>query len=559
MIHARRFAIVVLLMSTAASAQEPPAKPAQEGTLGGRIGGLVVAADTGLPLAGASILIHSTAPASTALPSGGQQVTSGLDGSFEFAGVPAGSFALRVTRAGYFLNGATTVLVRDRQRTAVTLAMNRGGAITGRIVGEFGEPVAGVQVQGYRHEYVEDGSRSSVPAGVSDLTDDLGEFRLYGLLPGDFTISAGGRNAALGTFSLLGEAGSAPTYYPGTLHAAEARMVSLGPGQETSVQFTLLDGRVATVSGRVVSTQGTVAPGLIMVTLASATGSSTVRMPSNASREGTFAFPGVLPGDYWIVAEGVFQTPGERETGALAVRVGADDITDLSLSMRRGATLRGTVVFDGPRPASVRVVEGFVDPSTAQTFPLRLEFVGGPRVPYAAVADSGGLPIIVQEDGRFEVGGAVGRVIIVPVRADWMITSVSGAGPNALEAGIDTEGRNEINGIRITVSNKLTEVSGRVTGGKGEALAGQLVLLQRLDGPLQRDRAARALRTDEAGRFETKGLLPGSYVAAALDDLEPGAQFAPEFRERLRERGHRFSLRDGEAVTLELTPTRELK
>lgn len=558
MTHARRFAIV-LLMSTAASAQGPPGRPAQDGTIGGRISGLVVAADTGFPLAGATILINSTAQASAAVPAGPQQVTSGLDGSFEFAGVPAGSFTLRVTRAGYFLNGATTVLVRDRQRTAVTLTMNRGGAITGRIVGEFGEPVAGVQVQGYRHEYVEDGSRSSASAGVSDLTDDLGEFRLYGLLPGDYTITAGGRTAALGPFVIPGEVASAPTYFPGTLNAAEARMVSLGPGQETSVQFTLLDGRVATVSGRIVTSQPAGPLGIMTVTLANTTGSLMIRQPPTQSdRGGTFVFTGIMPGDYWISAEG-FTTPGEREMGAIAVKVGADDITDLLLLTRRGATLRGTVVFDGPRPATVRVVEGFVDPSTAQTFPLRLEFVGGPRGPYATLADTGGLPITVQEDGRFEVKGVVGRVIVAPVRADWMITSISGAGPNALEVGIDTDGRNEINGIRITVSDKLTEVSGRVIGGKGEALAGQLVLLQRLDGPLQRDRAARALRTDEAGRFETRGLLPGSYVAAALDDLEPGAQFAPEFRERLRERGHRFSLRAGEAVTLDLTPARDLK
>jgi hypothetical protein len=551
--HIGRCVIAVLLMSTVASGQEPPAKPAQDGTIGGRIGGLVVAADTGFPLAGASISINSTTQASTAVPSGSQPVTTAVDGSFEFAGVPAGSVTLRVTRAGYFLNGATTVFVRDRQRVAVTLSMNRGGAITGRIVGEFGEPVAGVQVQGHRHEYVEDGSRSSVPAGVNDLTDDLGEFRLYGLLPGDYIVTAGGRNAALWAFNIPGEVASPPTYYPGTLNAAEARTVSLGPGQETSVQFPLLTGRVASISGRVIPSQSTLMMGMTTVTLSGAAGSATTRMFPGGS-DG-FVFTGVTPGDYWISAQGV-PSLGERESGTIAVNVGADDITGLAVVTRRGATLRGTVEFDGPRPSTVRVVEGFVDPSAARTFPLRLEFADGPRGPYGVLGDAGNFT--VQADGRFEVKGVVGRVIVTPLRADWIVTAVSGAGPNALERGIDTDGRNEINDIRITVSDKLTAVSGRVSGAKGEALAGQLVLLQRLDGPL-RDPTARSLRTDGAGRFETRGLRAGSYVAAALDDLEPGGQFAPEFRARLRERGHRFSLRDGEALTLELTPARDLK
>jgi hypothetical protein len=51
-------------------------------------------------------------------------------------------------------------------------------------------------------------------------------------------------------------------------------------------------------------------------------------------------------------------------------------------------------------------------------------------------------------------------------------------------------------------------------------------------------------------------MRPGRYLATAIDSLEQGRQFAPEFQEQLRRGGREFSVREGESVTLdlELTP-----
>ena len=138
----RGAAFAVLLPFAAASAQQPPAPLAS----GGRISGRVVTGDTGLPLAGAAVSLRSNRLAAPdSLPVAAESI-AGADGSFAFADIPGGSFSLRVTRAGYYASGPVTLSLPERQRASVRLRMYRGGAITGRVAGQFGEPVAGVQV-----------------------------------------------------------------------------------------------------------------------------------------------------------------------------------------------------------------------------------------------------------------------------------------------------------------------------------------------------------------------------------------------------------------------------
>ena len=84
---------------------------------------------------------------------------------------------------------AQTVTVVARQRIDVAFVLRRGGAIAGRLFDEFGDPVAGAQVQVLRARF-ERGRRQLAPAGVSDQTDDTGAFRVYAIPPGDYYLGA---------------------------------------------------------------------------------------------------------------------------------------------------------------------------------------------------------------------------------------------------------------------------------------------------------------------------------------------------------------------------------
>ena len=105
-------------------------------------------------------------------------------------------------------------------RTAdkILVALPRGSVISGRVSDEFGEPVANAVVSAMRYGYAA-GARRLMPApgqNSRDTTDDQGQFRLFGLPPGEYIVSATLRAlAGRGDRSSAENTGYAPTYYPG--------------------------------------------------------------------------------------------------------------------------------------------------------------------------------------------------------------------------------------------------------------------------------------------------------------------------------------------------------
>ena len=76
----------------------------------------------------------------------------------------------------------------------IDFSLPRGGVIAGRITDELGEPMAGVRMTALRYRYLPSGERQLIPfnpGGMFNIvTNDLGEFRIFGLMPGAYVVSA---------------------------------------------------------------------------------------------------------------------------------------------------------------------------------------------------------------------------------------------------------------------------------------------------------------------------------------------------------------------------------
>ena len=91
-------------------------------------------------------------------------------------------------------DGRSTSAMR-RLVEKIDFALPRGGVIAGRVTDELGEPLAGVRMQAMRYQYLPNGQRQLTPVGGVGMpfglaTNDLGEFRLYSLMPGTYIVSA---------------------------------------------------------------------------------------------------------------------------------------------------------------------------------------------------------------------------------------------------------------------------------------------------------------------------------------------------------------------------------
>src|SRR5688572_20330917 len=258
-----------------ATPQRMPPRPLRPGETPPKgsavIKGQVLAGGTGAPVRRAQVRAMSMEGR------GGGVTSTDSNGSFEIKDLAAGRYNVMVMKGGYAQasfgqrrpgDPGTPIDLADGQTAAkVNFVLARGGVISGVVVDDGGEPVAGTQVAAVRFQFVS-GSRRLVPAasdGSMDRTDDKGGFRLYGLPPGDYFISASNRNNSFSSPGMTNTEsdGFAPTYYPGTPNVNEATRITLKAGQEMSgASFALIVARMARVRGRVVNSRGEPSSGM---------------------------------------------------------------------------------------------------------------------------------------------------------------------------------------------------------------------------------------------------------------------------------------------------------
>jgi hypothetical protein len=556
--------LVVALLTLDVFPQAPPPPPpmpmqmpgrdAAQKTGTARLSGRVTALDSGRPIRRA--VIRASAPDMREPRS----VSTDAEGRWELRDLPAGRYNVMVTKGGYvslnfgqlrpFEQGKTIELKDGQAEEKIDVVLPRGGVISGRVVDEFGEPVIGARVSPHRHRYMN--GRRQLTALTSDTTDDLGAFRLHGLSPGDYYVSAQSN-----TFTFLGTSedrtGYGQTFYPGTLNQAEATRVTVAVGQETqNIVLALVPSRIATLSGTLTTSTGKPAPmGMVMLRDVAA-GAAPMVMSPGMVRDGTWTISGVTPGEYQLMAqafsdlarlEAVAMTGGSAgvlpETSVQSITVTGEDIKGIALTTSAGGSATGRVRFEGGKP-----------PATPPT---------GFSIQGFDVQNAGSLNMasgLVKQDWTFTVGGLLGRRVIRPIGQlpGWYLKSVTHEGTDITDSGVNAADGAELSGIEIVMTQDVAEVSGTVQDSKGTPATDYVVVLFAPDAEKWgwQTRFVRVARPDQTGRFLSRGLPPGSYLAVALEYIEPGEETNPEFLERIKAMGTTVRLDEGEKKSLTL-------
>jgi Carboxypeptidase regulatory-like domain len=527
-----------------------PGEDPQKGT--SVLRGYVAAADTGNPIRRA--LVRATSQDGR---SGGMTQTD-ADGRFEIKELLGGRYTLMVTKAGYVSmsygqrrseqQGTVLEITDGTLVDKIAFSLPRGGVVTGAVLDEFGDPVAGAQVSVLRFRYV-NGARRLAPSG-SGTTDDRGMFRVYGLAPGDYFMSAALRapqQMMMGPTSMASSPveGYAPTYYPGTPNPAEATRISVRAAQETSnISLALIASRLSTVSGRAVTSANTpVVQGMIMMMPADPI---SVGMPMGMSNamtraDGSFQLLGVAPGTYNLSLRPRGMPAPDAEFATMRLTVGNDNLDNVLLVTSRGAIARGIVTTDEGTPPPMR--------------PEQVSLFARPAEPEAMMMQPGENK--VHPDWTFEMSGLSEARLLgggISEAPDWSVKTVLHNGVEVIDTPINFVPGQTVEGFEIVLSRKRTELSGQINGERGVKETDATVVVFSEDAARwgYGSRYVRTARPNQDGRYTLRGMPPHDYFVVAVKDLEPGQAQDPEFLDSIRTQAQRVSLGENETRVQDL-------
>jgi hypothetical protein len=537
------FALLVVPIGGGAQApaRDNPTPPRGTASIRGRVGD----AASGRPLSRVEIRAGAA---------GTPQQASGLtdgDGRYELDGLPAGAYTVIATKANYVRAswgeqrpegpGRHITLADGQKLDSINFSLKRAGAVAGTIVDEFGDPITDVSVTAMRYQYIQ-GSRRLMPNGRGGQTNDIGEFRIYGLSPGQYYISATLRNFMANLADTNDRTGYAATLYPGTGNVAEAQRLTIAAGQTVAgINLALLPIRTAKVSGTATDAEGKPIAGGMIVVMQRLGATAMGGMVSPMRPDGKFTINGLTPGDYTLRLN---VPTGEDAVADLSVS--GSDINDVRLVVTRPSTIRGRVVFTAsatpaasPRPTAIDV-GAFRD------------WISGQLVRS---------PARIKEDGTFEVSLPAGHVLLraapAPAAAGtarpWRLNRVIVNDIDVADTGIDVPPDATIENVVVEMTDHSSEAMGRVTDADGNIVRDCFVVVFAQD-PARWTVETRYVSVARPGAddlFHVR-LLPGDYYAVAMSEVETGAWTDPEFLSQARDRATKLSIADAEKKAIDL-------
>ena len=583
-------ATIVAAFVPASAQQAPPRDTSQRPASqvgSASISGTVVDGVTGTPIRRAIVNISDQASGF-----GSRTTVTEDDGSFAFRNLPAGRYLVTGTKAAYLATaygvdkpmrpgsaptGSAIALTDGQQATDVMLRMTRGSVVTGVVRGPDGRPVRGVNVSlAYSLRAMLTGERTlAFVQGGGAVTDVRGVYRLFSVPPGEYIASVrmmennagvtndlesttdadvrrirnlvAGRSA--GPAATMPAAttrrptyGYATVFYPGTTLLSDASPITLGPGEERGgVDFQLQLVPQSRVTGVVTAQDGRPAPGIqVRISNASpyAAGPFLSWLTATTDAQGGFVLRAVPAGDYVLEIRPVGArgagTPAATSWARANVSVAPGVDVSTNVTLQPGRTVSGQITLD-------------TESSGAPPDFARMQVMLMNRDGLTSAAT-------ITADGRFTIAGvlpdayrlSVYSVAAPPPAAGWFAKSGAIGGRDALDATVDVA--EDVSGVSIVLTNRLTEVSGAILDGTGRPAPEYFIVIFPEDQKLWtwQSRRIQRMRPASDGKFIFRNLPAGEYLIGAVTDLEQNQWYEPAFLSQMLGRSVKITLADGD-------------
>jgi len=448
-------------------------------------------------------------------------------------------------RGGPSRQGTTLTLDRAKNMKDVVFRLTPHGVITGRVLDEDGDPAANIQVQIARTGYSQGRKQLTYMNGAS--TNDLGEYRMFGVAPGKYFLSVTYRqmmmmpNALDRSPTAQQDEDYVPTFYPGTIDPSAAAQIEVAAGGTVSgINLKLSKARTARIKGRVTHGIAPGRPSISVMLMPRRSDPMAMIMMMNRNRivdaKGNFELTGVTPGSYLVRAN--LNANGKNYSGSAPVEVGGRNIENLNVVIGPGAVITGHLRVEGNSNESLSNVQ------------IRLM----PRE-QGVMMFSPGLGKL-NEDGSFrieDVTADVYNLTLFGLPDGFYIKSIRSGETDALANGVDVTG--PVAPLHVVLSPNAGQLSGAVQNSatRQPAMGATVVMI-----PQEKDRRAvfsnyKMSTTDQSGNFSFKNLTPGEYKVFAWEDIEPGAYADPDFVKPVESKGEAVTIKEGAASPVQVT------
>ncbi len=522
--------LLILSIPVCVVAQAPVPSPppkTNEPTIG-TITGKVVN-ETGQPMPGAATFIRSVNSIGV-----GRTTATDSEGNFHVGGLEAGLYTVAASAPAYTSvppdpNAPTTYY---RIGDSVRLELVRGGVLTGTVTNALGEPVVAVRVRATMIRDVKGQVPRLSGLGLSEQpTDDRGVYRMFGLVPGTYIVSAGGLSSSQ-SFQFNPYDSDLPTY---SLSATRdnAAEVSIRGGEETTADIRYRGEAGYSISGtaKVMGTNGaniTLAPvgGTYM------SGGVTFQAPSSRG----FAFHGVGDGEYELIAQEIpAGQPSMIPTLSISepkrVTVKGASVTGIELIPKQLASISGRLSL---QPSRIPECQGKRAPLFAETLvQLRRPERDADKDPSLFIRMFGS-SVALDSKGDFTLRNvSPGKYQFEPrfFARYWYLESITTGTPASMKsqaASTRTDAAanwttvkfgEQITGLTITLAEGAASVRGKLAS--AESPQGMVVYFV----PSELNKAEDVLRffvteVGADGTFTLNNLPPGRYWALAQSNTD---------------------------------------
>ena len=502
-----------------------------------------------------------------------QRGTVDANGEFKIDGLQAGLYRISAGAPGYVSAqqpGPTDSHSYYRIGDSVTLRLVKGGVITGTVTGPKG-PLVAMGVYAIR---VRDEANKPLTAAMGfheRSTDDRGVYRLYGLLPGGYLISAA--KPRIGLIAPTAYDNYTPTYFPSSTRDT-ASEVAVREGEEITadIQYRAEPGHAisGTVVG-VVESQTQFSPSASINLTSVRDRSSHMGTSASSNDNFSFAIYGVADGEYELSALQFSQSRDEFRSPPQRVTVRGADVTGITLTLAPMASIEGRLVFENdPKAGCGKRRETAAQETIVfgrRYEPEKKANVAAKTAPDVSLSATNHVSTgVADAKGSFTLRNLPPGSYRIDPRAPasgWYVRSIAIGATQTVATraashviardGIILKSGERVSGLTVTITEGAASIRGRIS------VAGDQSLLPRMRlylVPAEPDSSENLLRFFEGtvandGTFAMGNLAPGRYWMIAQPAVESDSNSVKSIKSDSAFRSK--VLRDGAALKKEIS------